>query len=388
MTLFTLFYYLFSLLLLVVATPYLVLLSFKKKYRNAIPARFFLIKNRSLKRSAKGVWFHACSLGETMALAPLTKELNAFVLSITTTTQTGFDAAKKLVDRVRFLPYEFWLPFWMRPQKVLVVLEAELWYMLFVVAKFKGTKTVLLNARISDRSYHKYLKMAWFYKRLFRYVDKVFCQRAVDKKRLLELGARDVEVIGNIKLAQEIVSKKPLPKHFKELIVAASTHEGEEALVLDSFVPQADTQLIIVPRHPERFEAVDELLQAYAKEHALSYSRYSNDSRLTTQVVLIDTMGLLIDIYAISDLVILGGAFAPIGGHNPLEPAKFGAKIISGPHYFNQKGLFPLVENLVVCHEHELKERLKNRQSIHPATLNGSVDLKPFYQWIEAHTKD
>ncbi|MDH5465342.1 MAG: 3-deoxy-D-manno-octulosonic acid transferase, partial [Thiovulaceae bacterium] len=176
------------------ALPYIIYLSFKKKYQRALPARFFMFKNRSLKKSS-GIWFHVCSLGEATALAPLVKQYEKNIVSITTITQTGFDAAKKLVDRVRFLPYELWLPFWIKKQKVLVVLEAEFWFMLFFVAKLKGIQTVLLNARISDRSYHKYLRMRWFYKRLFKYVDKVFCQSEVDKERLENLGAKNVEAI-------------------------------------------------------------------------------------------------------------------------------------------------------------------------------------------------
>lgn len=389
MTLFTLFYYLFSLLLLIVATPYLILRSFKDKYKKAIPSRFFLIGNRSLKKSEKGIWFHTCSLGETMALAPLVHQLKAeYTLSVTTTTQTGFNAGKSLVERVRFLPFEFWLPFWMRPQKVLVVLEAELWYMLFFVAKFKGMKTALLNARISDKSYNKYLKMRWFYRRLFKYVDKVFCQSEIDKERLIALGARDVEVIGNIKLAQDIQIKQHLEKKCDEMIVGASTHEGEERLILEAFEAKKGTQLVMVPRHPERFEQVAEMMQNFAAQHGLTFSRYTKDSGMDTDLVLIDTIGLLIDIYAISDLVILGGAFAAIGGHNPLEPAKFGNKIISGTHYFNQKGLFPLVENLVICENDQLKTILQKRQTILPSKLSGSVDITPFYQWIEVQTKE
>ncbi len=390
---FTFLYYLLSLLILVVAAPYLIYLSFKNKYKKSVPARFFLLGNRSLKRSEQGIWFHACSLGETVALAPLTKYLNKYVLSITTTTQTGFDAAKKQVDRARFLPYEFWLPFWVRKQKVLVVLEAELWYMLFVAAKAKGTKTVLLNARISDRSYRSYKKMAWFYKRIFRYVDKVFCQSETDKVRLKELGAKDVEVIGNIKLANEVKATKSLPKPEGDMIVAASTHEGEEKLILEAFAVYQKEEirkerLVVVPRHPERFASVHQLMEAFAKEMKLSYHRYSQQADFESDLVLVDMLGELINIYAISDVVILGGAFAPIGGHNPLEPATFKNKIISGTHYFNQKGLFPLVSNLQVCENEELVSCLERIDTIPYASIEGSVDLAPFYAWVEDAMQD
>ena len=347
-----------------------------------------MLKNPKLPCDDKSVWFHACSLGETVALTPIVKKLAHLDPSITVTTQTGFDVAKKMVTKARYLPYEAWIPFWVRRQKVLVVLEAELWYMLFLVAKSKGTKTALLNARISDKSYKSYKKMAWFYRRLFRYVDKVFCQSEVDRDRLLELGAKNVEVIGNIKLANKVVSSKALPKPKALMMVGASTHESEEELILEAYQSYLEstpdkTSLVMVPRHPERFEKVNLLMQGFAKKHHLSYHRYSKQEDFQSDLVLVDTLGALIDIYAISDVVILGGGFAPIGGHNPLEPATFNNKIISGKHYFNQKGLFPLVKNLEIIENEGLSEALKDLDALNVASIEGSVDLTSFYQWIE-----
>ena len=363
-------------------------MAFKPKYKHSVPSRFFMFNNPKLPCDKKSVWFHACSLGETVALTPIVKHLKKFDPTITVTTQTGFDAAKKLVTKVRYLPYESWIPFWVREHKVLVVLEAELWYMLFLVVKSKGTKTALLNARISDKSYKSYKRASWFYKRLFRYIDKVFCQSELDKERLLELGARDVEVIGNIKLANSVTASKKLPKPKGLMLVGASTHESEEALILDAFVDfkavtNKDSSLVMVPRHPERFEKVDLLMQNFAKKHHLSYHRYSKQSDFNSDMVLVDSLGELINIYAISDVVILGGGFAPIGGHNPLEPATFNNKIISGKHYFNQKGLFPLVEHLNVVENEGLSEALNNIDAIEVASIEGSVDLTSFYQWVE-----
>jgi len=347
-----------------------------------------MLKNPRLPRDDKSIWFHACSLGETVALTPIVKKLAHLDPSVTVTTQTGFDVAKKIVNKARYLPYEAWVPFWVRKQNVLVVLEAELWYMLFLVAKSKGTKTALLNARISDKSYKSYKKMSWFYRRLFRYVDKVFCQSDIDKERLLELGASNVEVIGNIKLANKVVSSKALPKPESLMMVGASTHESEEELILEAFESYLEsspkkTSLVMVPRHPERFDKVNLLMQDFAKKHHLSYHRYSKQEDFQSDMVLVDTLGALIDIYAISDVVILGGGFASIGGHNPLEPATFNNKIISGKHYFNQKGLFPLVKNLEIVENEGLSEALKDLDALDVASIEGSVDLTSFYQWIE-----
>lgn len=347
-----------------------------------------MLKNPRLPRDDTSVWFHACSLGETVALTPIVKHLNDLNPSITVTTQTGFDAAKKIVTKARYLPFEAWIPFWVQKQKVLVVLEAELWYMLFLIAKSKGSKTALLNARISDKSYHSYKKMSWFYKRLFAYIDKVFCQSEIDKERLLELGAKDVEVIGNIKLANEVKTSKKLSKPEGKMFVGASTHESEEALILEAYSSLLEengekSSLVMVPRHPERFDTVDSLMENFAKKHHLSYHRYSKQNDFKSDLVLVDTLGELINIYGISDVVILGGGFAPIGGHNPLEPATFANKIISGPHYFNQKGLFPLVKNIKIVENEGLSEALKNIDALDIASIEGSVDLTSFYHWIK-----
>jgi len=260
---FTLFYFLTSALLYAAALPLLLLLSLKKKYRESIPARFFLRKNPTLPDN--GIWFHACSVGETRALKPLLDPLERSLVRISTITQTGQEVAKGYGVEHRYLPYELFVPFWAKRQRVLVVLEAEFWYLLFAAARAKGAKVVLLNARISERSFPKYMKMRWFYRRLFAHTDRIFCQSGDDKARLEALGAGNVEVIGNIKLAQTVTASKRYEKPDGTTVVAASTHEGEEALMLDAFAAykavHPDARLLVVPRHPERFENVWHLVK-------------------------------------------------------------------------------------------------------------------------------
>ncbi|WP_223294340.1 glycosyltransferase N-terminal domain-containing protein [Arcobacter nitrofigilis] len=187
MSLFSIFYFLVSLLLYILAIPFILFKSKNKKYKKALPSRFFLKDNNSFSESK--IWFHVCSFGETKAIKPIVEALNEDV-NISVITNTGFDEAKKLSKNVRFLPYELFLPFWIKKQKVLLVMEAELWYMLFLIAKIKKTKTILINARISDKSYKSYKKFSWFYKRIFKNIDKVFAQSEIDKNRLEELGAK------------------------------------------------------------------------------------------------------------------------------------------------------------------------------------------------------
>jgi len=314
-------------------------------------------------------------MGETKALKPLIDELQGEEINISVVTNTGYEEALKHTSNVRFLPYEIFLPFWMTKQKILLVMEAELWYMLFLWARIKTTKTVLINARISDRSYNSYKKFAWFYKKIFANIDKVFAQSDEDKNRLIELGAKDVEVIGNIKLAIMPKVTKILTKLDDFVITAASTHKNEESLILESY-DKGMGKLIIVPRHPERFDEVDILIKEYIQDKDLSYERYTHTENFSADIILVDKMGELNNILAISDAVILGGAFEKIGGHNPIEPAFFGCRIISGEHYFNQKALFECVNNYTIVKKDELKDIMQNIQALEKSTLIkiGSVE--------------
>ncbi len=371
-------YTLIATLLYLIALPFLFLLSFKTKYNTSIPARFFLWRNRPLKSG--GIWFHVCSYGEAKAVAPLVELLPQEQLRLSTTTQTGYEAiAHYSVSQSRYLPFEPLLFFWLKPQKALVVMEAEFWYLLFALAQKRGAKTVLVNARMSDRSYPKYLRMAWFYRHIFAHIDEVYAQTPLDQKRLESLGATNVKVTGNIKLS---TLPSPSRRRFKPsglLLCAASTHEGEEVLILEAFVvlreacPEA--RLLVVPRHPERFEKVALLMADVAKRASLSWHRFSQDETLEDDMVLVDTLGELVNLYAISDIVILGGAFEPIGGHNAAEAAQFGCKIISGKHYFNQVDIFGAIEGIAIVEKEDLAKELLQHTLLQPTKLTYRTDI-------------
>ncbi|EQB39691.1 3-deoxy-D-manno-octulosonic acid transferase [Sulfurimonas hongkongensis] len=382
---FSLLYYVLSVVLYLIALPLLVYLSFKRKYKKSIPARFFLFNNKRFEKE-DGIWFHVCSLGEAKALKPILELVKAQDIKITTITQTGQNEAKKYKAEVRFLPYEMFLPFWIKKQKLLVVLEAEFWYMLFVAARRSGTRVVMLNARISDKSVKKYLQFAWFYKRLLSNVEIIYAQSEVDKNRFLALGAKNIEVIGNIKLAGKISKTKEYEKPLQETIVAASTHAGEEESVLKSFLEykkQVDAKLIVVPRHPERFLSVYELLKRYAKENSFTLSQFSETKNFDAEIVLMDAMGELNNIYNISDIAIVGGAFREdIGGHNPLEPAFFGCKIITGKHFHDQKELYKYVHHVQYVESDEIHKALMAAKDLPPSMVEEKIDLEPVVKKI------
>ena len=392
--LFSIVYYVLSVVLYILALPLLLPLTFKQKYKHSIPARFFLFKNKPFD-VVDGVWFHVCSLGEARALQPLVESFEKGKIAISTITHTGWSEAQKYKVDVRYLPFEIFLPFWVKKQQLLVVLEAEFWYMLFTIAHSRGAKIVLLNARISDKSVQSYLRFGWFYKKMLLRVEKIFAQSEVDKNRFLALGARNVEVVGNIKLASKINHTQEYKKPDGRLIVAGSTHDGEERLCLDAFAhykgnTQGVVRCIIVPRHPERFGEVERLMQEYAKRFGWSFSKFSKEKSFSSDLILCDMMGELNNIYNIADIAILGGAFkADVGGHNPLEPAHFGCKIITGEHFFHQKELFKYVHHVQYVKEDAkaLCEALEKTETLPPSMVEEKIELQKVIEYLQNSIK-
>lgn len=325
------------------AIPFLLIATFKKKYKNSILARFFLYKNPPLKEAKYHI--HACSLGEVASIKHLFNELGDARLSVT--TQTGFNEAKKFTDKISFLPFECFLPFYFSKCDTLIVFEAELWLNLFRVAKNKGARTILLNARISDKSYKSYLRFKFYYKMIFANIDLVLAQSQTDKERLASLGAKNIKVVGNIKSANLPKKTKTYIKPSKHVITLASSHKNEEKKILENIILKDDESLFIVPRHPERFSEVEKLALNFAKKHNYSFEKFSDGKKLNSKINLIDAMGELVNIYAISDIVVLCGSFEKnIGGHNPIEAAQFDCGIISGKFIHNQRSLFTAVSDI------------------------------------------
>lgn len=376
-------YMVLCLIVYIVCLPFLVVSVLRKKHKDSIPQRFF---GAHFKLPFKPhYWFHACSFGEIKSLEPIIMALldspKPPLVLITTITHTGYAEAHKLFRAkfpayvcVKFLPFEIFLPLWrkkLQNLKSLVVMEAELWKMLFFIAKSKRAKTFLLNARISDKSQKSYERFKGFYKGIFAYIDVVLAQSHKDKKRLSALGARNVSVFGNLKMLNLPKISKTYHKIAPLVVLGASTHKGEEELVVQSFVefkkryPYA--QLIIAPRHPERFGVVYEMLEGIG----LDVVRLSEiGDELRGEIIVADRLGELVNLYAISDIVILGGSLVPrVGGHNPLEPAFFHTRLISGKYIFNQQALFACVQNAKLIESSELTQALLEYERITPANV-------------------
>lgn len=359
----------------VLALPIVWLLTLKPKYKHSLKARF-LAQGHALDFKPT-LWFHACSFGEIKSLEALLDQFQGVPILLTTTTQTGFDLAqatyaKHSCVQVRFLLFETLLFLWrkdLEDLKALVVTEAELWYGAFSLAKKMGAQTLLINARISKRSYSRYRRFKCFYTQLFKQVDRIYAQSSSDLERLKTLGARHTSLFPNLKLFNPPKSTHRYTKPPHTLIfLAASTHKSEEVLILEAFLAldNPSYQLLIAPRHPERFQEVRALLE----HRGLDFHNLSGGFNLSKPIFLIDKLGALNDFYPLTDVVILGGSFVPIGGHNPLEPAFFGVKLISGKHIFNQEALFACVKNHVLIDPSELQNTLANHAQILRACID------------------
>ncbi len=358
----------------VLALPLVGLFSLKSKYKNSLKARF-LARKHALN-SPPILWFHACSFGEIKSLQALLDQFPQVPILLTTTTQTGFDLAcatyaKSPHIQVRFLLFETLLFLWRKDLahlKALVVTEAELWLNVFRLAKSVGAQTFLINARISERSYPRYQRFKGFYAHLFKQVDRIYAQTPLDQERLATLGAQNVQIFPNLKLFNPPKVSHTYAKPDYLIVLAASTHPSEEELILKAFLALNDlhARLLIAPRHPERFTEVKALLE----NQGIVFNSLSKGFDLSKSVFVIDKLGVLNDFYPLADVVILGGSFVPVGGHNPLEPAFFGVKLISGKHIFNQEALFACVQNYALIEPEQLGSTLANHAQLLPSFLD------------------
>jgi len=309
------------------------------------------------------IWIHAVSVGEVLGVSRLVGELDSafpqFRLLISTTTRTGQDLARQRfgADRVFYCPLD--VP-WavtaflnaVRP-KLLILAETEFWPNILNGCFLRKIPVVVVNARISDRSWPRYRRLKSLWRPILSQLSSVLAQSEIDAERLRAIGCRPdrVSIAGNLKFDVRAAAEADATRQLKDLssglrlVVAGSTLEGEEAALLQIW-PQlltADPQLALVlaPRHPERFATVAALLG----QSGVSWIRRSDwQSQPPKQInagliILLDTIGELASVYSLASVAFVGGSIAPAGGHNPLEPAQFGVPIVMGPHYENFRAI-------------------------------------------------
>ncbi|XZG70347.1 lipid IV(A) 3-deoxy-D-manno-octulosonic acid transferase [Chitinibacteraceae bacterium HSL-7] len=299
------------------------------------------------------IWLHAVSVGETRAAAPLVRELQARYpahrILLTCMTPTGRETALSLFGdsvTVAFLPYDY--PeaarrFLQRYQPVLgVLLETEIWPNLVAECQRAHVPLLLVNARLSDKSFRGYQRLSWLTRPAFAALTSVLAQSEDDADRLRRLGCSDVTIVGNLKFDNvPPVEHAALAARWRERIGArqvlllASTREGEEALLLDALKGRCSALVILVPRHPQRFDEVAQLLS----ERGLSYMRRSqwqfgalpDDVR----VLLGDSMGEMAAYFAAADVAVMGGSILDFGCQNPIEACAAGTPCVVGPSVYN-----------------------------------------------------
>ncbi|UQV21818.1 lipid IV(A) 3-deoxy-D-manno-octulosonic acid transferase [Vibrio sp. J383] len=305
------------------------------------------------------IWIHAVSVGESIAAVPIIKQLKRRnpnqAIIVTTTTSTGAEQIEKLGDLVehRYMPIDFsWCirGFLKTVQpKQMLIMETELWpNTLHCVAK-AGIPISVLNARLSERSCQRYAKFQAVFDLLAKNLSQVLCQYPSDAERFIRLGLdkASVHVTGSIKFdievsAEQVSKGKALREQigFERCVwIAASTHQGEDEIVLDAhkqlLKDNPNTLLMIVPRHPERFNQVTEL----AKQHQFNTITRTSQQPITSnvEVYIADTMGEMLVLLGGSDVCFMGGSLVgdKVGGHNLLEPAALQLPLLNGPSYFN-----------------------------------------------------
>jgi 3-deoxy-D-manno-octulosonic-acid transferase len=306
-------------------------------------------------KSGPYIWIHAVSVGETRAAAPLVEALRErhpqHSILVTHMTPTGRATSRELFgDRVEraWLPYD--LGFAVRRflahyrPEMGIVLETEIWPRLFEEAARAGIPVMLANGRLSRRSADGYARAPALARWAFANLAGVAAQSEEDARRFEGIGAHSVAVTGNVKFDLAIPDAMTVRgERFRERFgagrtvwVAGSTRDGEEALLLDAFskaeLPR-DVLLVIVPRHPQRFDEVARLVEA----RGLALARRSHESPVpdTTPVVLGDSMGEMLAYYFAADVVIVGGSLLAFGGQNLIEACALGRPVIVGPHTFN-----------------------------------------------------
>lgn len=301
------------------------------------------------------VWIHAVSVGETLAAVPLIEKLLIEYpdtrLLVTTTTPTGSERVRhQFGDRVDHVYCPWDLPgalkrfFSAFNPRLILVMETELWPNLVAQARQRQVPVVLVNGRLSEKSYRGYARLGSVVRPMMQRLSLLLVQAAPDAERFRLLGAEAVEVTGSIKfdlqLTEELRSSATrLKQQFngRPVWIAASTHPGEDEMILAAhaqvLVTHPDAALILVPRHPERFNRVAEQVT----ETGMTLARRSADqSPSTAQVYLGDTMGELLMLFGVADVALVAGSLLPpLGGHNLLEPAAWSVPVLSGPHLQN-----------------------------------------------------
>lgn len=355
------FFYNFGLaVFFIIGSPFLLARVIQGKYRAGLKERFGFLPRRFLAKGNKRIWLHAVSVGEVGAALPIAREIKKLSPGVeiffSTTTSTGQEVARR-----RWGGESFYYPLdfpWtvkralriIRPD-LFIAMETEIWPNLFREAARAGVTILLLNARISRRSFQGYRKIKFLLKPVFSKITFFGAQSEEDGEHFKELGVESekISVTGNSKFDGAGVDgsgekldyfRALLGLKGREVIVFGSTHPGEEEIILSSCKALLKSHphlgFILCPRHPERAGQVEELVKMHSF-NPLRRSKLQADKKIEGAFIILDTVGELATIYGLARLVFVGGSFIPKGGQNIIEPAFWGRPIFFGPYMDNFK---------------------------------------------------
>ncbi|HXC92650.1 MAG TPA: 3-deoxy-D-manno-octulosonic acid transferase [Geobacteraceae bacterium] len=362
--------------------------SFSRERPAALPQRFGFVGTDVTDKleGRRPIWVHAVSVGETVAVKPLLSALKKSYpqhpLVISNMTETGRSIALNIADADACIYFPFDFAFavnrlfsGLKPVLVVIV-ETELWPNFLRSACSRSIPVVIVNGRISDRSFRSYFRFRRFFGRVLQYVGAFCMQSDDDANRIISIGAPSdkVSVTRNLKYDVpftriDLEEKKRTRQRFGIpengfVFTAGSTHKGEDEYVLSAYDSLRksgdDAFLVLVPRHPERAGEVSAVSEKYGLKPVL-FSSLPNHGSLfeKDEILVVDTVGVLLKLYAVSDLVFVGGSLVPVGGHNPLEPASCGVPVIFGPHMTNFREIAALAVAYGAAREVRDPEALK-----------------------------
>lgn len=369
-------YLLYNIFLSLLALPFFIfqflVMFMRGKTRRRTRERFgFYADGRcSALKDRKILWIHAISVGETRTVVPLVKALKKrfpeYALVLSNVTETGHKVAEGVaeIDLCLYFPYDFSFTVervFRRVKPALVaIVETEIWPNFVRTANRHGIPVILVNGRISDRSFPRYRRLRFFLEPILQQFTLLGMQSSLDAERIVAMGApaERVEVIRNLKFDMQAegvdrLETEDIRRDFRlpedcRVWVAASTHAGEEELVLEVHSrllrDRRDLALILVPRHPERCRAVGELLSSRQIPFVLRSEIEREASPLMGgTVLLVDSVGEVLKFYAVAELVFVGGSLVPVGGHNVLEASLMGKPVLFGPYMHNFKEIARLL---------------------------------------------
>jgi len=368
---FYLAYNLLSVFMLIPVVCYHLYRSISRSRPPALAERFGYIPDAELSmiRNRPVIWLHAVSVGESIAARPLLKALRSHypghAILVSNTTETGRGTASSFPEKdlCIYFPFDF-LPSVRRAldaiqPELVIIMETEIWPNFTREAASRKIPVILANGRISDRSFARYLKFSWFFRHALQLFSRLCMQTETDCERIIAIGAPSGRTLktGNLKYdvpfrqvdqdeKLQLKERYSIPDGLL-VMMAGSTHAGEEQLLIDSYrklLPVFDGLfLVLVPRHPERAAEVASLLERVGIPFRRRTSLTGSEKFQKGDVLLVDTVGEMMNLYAIADVAFVGGSLVPTGGHNLLEPASLGVPSVFGPYMNNFREITELV---------------------------------------------